>query len=110
MRRIAVCLLAFGFAGCSLLAGSRDLAQPAPFASGWWQEWRDPELNQLMTELERQNLTYKAAGLRIKEAEALRRAAGATLLPSFDAVASASRGTRGSPLLGGLSEAGGEAF
>ncbi len=108
--RFLVCLLALGLAGCSYLAGSPDAAKPAPLHAGWWHEWNDPELHSFMTELEQQSLTYKAAGLRIEEADALRRAAGASLLPSFDVVGAANRGTRSVPLLGGLSEAGGEAF
>ena len=62
-----------------------DLAQ-------WWQQQGDPLLVELISSAQAVSPTVASARSRIEQARATRVAAGAALLPSLDATASASRG------------------
>lgn len=65
--------------------------QDAPPSLDWWRGFRSPELTVLMEETQRVNLDIAAATARILQADALARTAGASLLPTLDANASATR-------------------
>jgi outer membrane protein, multidrug efflux system len=60
--------------------------------SQWWSQFDDPLLARLIAAAEAVSPTIASAGARISEARATRVGAGAALLPSLGAVASASRG------------------
>ncbi len=57
----------------------------------WWQGLHDPVLNQLMVQAAAGNWDVKVAGARISEARSVHNAAVATLFPTGDLMASASR-------------------
>ena len=50
----------------------------------WWSEFNDPLLNQLITEASTENLSLKAALLRVKEARGARRLAIGAVLPQIN--------------------------
>ena len=58
----------------------------------WWQQQGDPLLVELISSAQAVSPTVATARSRIEQARASRVAAGAALLPSLDATASASRG------------------
>lgn len=60
--------------------------------SQWWQQQGDPLLVELISAAQAVSPTIATARSRIEQARATRVAAGAALLPSLDASASASRG------------------
>lgn len=60
--------------------------------SQWWQQQGDPLLVELISAAQAVSPTVATARSRIEQARATRVAAGAALLPSLDASASASRG------------------
>jgi len=60
--------------------------------SQWWQQQGDPLLVELIAAAQAVSPTVATARSRIEQARATRVAAGAALLPSLDATASASRG------------------
>lgn len=62
----------------------------------WWTAFRDPQLNTLMDQMERQSPTIAQAEAQYREAQALLRQAQAGLFPTLTASASASRGLSGS--------------
>lgn len=58
----------------------------------WWQQFNDPLLVQLIEAAQNVSPTVASAASRIEQSRATRIAAGASLLPSLDASASAQRG------------------
>ncbi|HET7909340.1 MAG TPA: efflux transporter outer membrane subunit [Nitrospira sp.] len=54
----------------------------------WWEQFDNPELNQLMDQALKDNPGLKAASARLREAEGLVRVEGARLLPFLEADAS----------------------
>ena len=66
----------------------------------WWQQFNDPLLIDLIEAAQTASPTVATAGSRIAQARANRIAAGATLLPTVDASASASRGNTQNGLAG----------
>jgi NodT family efflux transporter outer membrane factor (OMF) lipoprotein len=60
--------------------------------SQWWQQFNDPLLVQLIDAAQGVSPTVASAASRIEQSRATRVAAGAALLPSLDANASAQRG------------------
>ncbi len=67
-------------------------ASPAIWpAADWWQGFGSAQLNQLIEEAQRNNDDLAGAMARVQEADAQARIAGAALLPSLDAGATASR-------------------
>jgi len=104
-------LLAVALSGCAALGGAGPagngldvVAVPAewqaPLPHGgqlgelarWWQQFDDPLLDRLIAAAEASSPNVAAAATRIEQARATRAAAGAALLPSLGASASASRG------------------
>jgi len=75
------------------------LKQDAPPSLDWWRGFRSQELTVLMEETQRVNLDIAAATARILQADALARTAGAALLPTLDANASATRSKSSSGFL-----------
>lgn len=73
----------------------------------WWEQFDDPALSRLVAAAEDASPTVASAGARIADARSRRVAAGATLLPSLDAVANASRGRQDVSLPLGTSESAG---
>jgi NodT family efflux transporter outer membrane factor (OMF) lipoprotein len=64
---------------------------PAPSLDAWWTGFDDPELVRIVHRALRQNLDLAAAFARVEQARAAARAAGAQLLPTFDATAQVSK-------------------
>jgi multidrug efflux system outer membrane protein len=64
----------------------------------WWQQFDDPLLVQLIESAQTSSPTVATARSRIEQARATRAAARASLLPTLDAQASASRGNTQPPL------------
>ena len=61
----------------------------------WWEVFKDPQLDALMTPVEVSNQTIKAAEARVREARALTQQARAALFPLVSASASALRSGSG---------------
>lgn len=59
--------------------------------AGWWRGFADPQLDALIAAAQLHNLDLAAAVARVREADAVARVAGAPLLPSLDATATATR-------------------
>ncbi|MBG9388856.1 efflux transporter outer membrane subunit [Caenimonas aquaedulcis] len=73
----------------------------------WWAQWDDPLLIQLIESAQSASPTLATAASRIRQARATRVAAGAALLPTLDAVASAQRGDTQPPVpLASVAQAG----
>lgn len=68
------------------LGGETDAAWPA---DGWWRAYGDPQLARLIEEGLRDSPDAAAAAARFRQAQGMARAAGASLLPSIGASASA---------------------
>jgi len=102
----AVVLVAAGVAGCAMTG---DGPAPTPIVAPtwqaplphdgqvgelrrWWTQFDDPLLARLIDAAQTASPTIASAAARIADASARRTAAGAALLPSLDAVASAGRG------------------
>ncbi len=115
---LAAMLIALGLAGCAA-TGPGPLAPPpvapawlAPLPHGgdvaelrrWWTQFDDPLLVRLIEAAEGASPTIASAAARIADARARRAAAGAALLPSLDAAATASRGRQDVSLPVGTSE------
>lgn len=66
----------------------RVTGAPVPLEH-WWSGFNDPELSRIVERVLAQNLDLAAALARVREARAAAQAAGAQLLPSFDAAAQA---------------------
>ena len=108
---IAAVALPLWLAGCAAPAAAPPLAATAPprwYAplphngalsdlTLWWQQFSDPLLVQVIESAQALSPTVAAARSRIAQARAARVAAGAALLPTLDAQASASRGNAQPP-------------
>ncbi|GLQ51802.1 efflux transporter outer membrane subunit [Dyella flava] len=70
------------------LAAPADTAPPLPLDT-WWQGFKDPELDQIVDRVRRQNLDLAAALARVTQAQAVAEAAGARRLPSGELAVSA---------------------
>src|ERR1700761_6964476 len=62
---------------------------PAPALETWWSGFQDPALTRIVERALAQNLDLQAALARVDQARAAAREAGAQLLPSGEATASA---------------------
>ncbi|ROZ79108.1 efflux transporter outer membrane subunit [Ramlibacter sp. WS9] len=110
-RSIAAALAALCLAGCSSLRPPDAVQAAAPpqwYAplphngtltdlTAWWQQFNDPLLVELIESAQTANPTVASAASRIRQARATRVAAGAALLPTLDATASAQRGNNQPP-------------
>jgi outer membrane protein, multidrug efflux system len=68
------------------------VSDPAAWPSAdWWHGFGSPKLDQYIAEAQRANFDLAAAIARVREADALAKVAGAALLPSVSAGASAAR-------------------
>lgn len=85
-RELPAASLQSGWTGVEASAGNADPA------IAWWTLFRDPALDALVARAEARNLDLRAAEAGVREARALRAAAGAELLPQIDAGADVSRG------------------
>ena len=106
LPRATALALAFGLAGCAnFMAPTQVDAQVAPqwqaplphqgavsSLAQWWQRQGDPVLAELIDAAQAVSPSVAQALARVDAARATRAAAGAALLPSLDASASASRG------------------
>jgi outer membrane protein, multidrug efflux system len=119
-RACRACLLlslALGPAACSVGPAYRHPAATTPAAwqnapsgvgadwpaADWWQSFGSAQLNDYIARAQSSNDDIAAAAARVREADAQARIAGAALLPTLDAGASASRQrqrvvTSGSPV------------
>jgi NodT family efflux transporter outer membrane factor (OMF) lipoprotein len=68
---------------------TRQTTLPAPRLDHWWTGFDDPELEKVVQRALDQNLDLQAAIARVSQARAAAQAAGAQLLPTIDADASA---------------------
>jgi NodT family efflux transporter outer membrane factor (OMF) lipoprotein len=112
MHRIAAAAAWLSLAGCAIQPPApRPAVDPPPAwqaplphdgtlagLSLWWQQFNDPLLVELVEAAQAASPTVATARSHIAQARAARVAAGAALLPSLDAVASASRGNNQPPL------------
>jgi len=64
-----------------------ELATPFPLDQPWWESFGDPVLNQLVEDALEQNLGLQQLVLRIEQAQALHRQAGARLFPALGGAA-----------------------
>jgi NodT family efflux transporter outer membrane factor (OMF) lipoprotein len=69
---------------------NRQVEAPAPPFETWWTGFRDPVLTHIVERALEQNLDLAAAIARVDQARAIAREAGAKLLPTGTAAASAS--------------------
>jgi outer membrane protein, multidrug efflux system len=76
-------------------------AEAAWPSADWWRGFRSADLDNLVAEAQQDNYELGAAIARVREADALVRVAGAALLPSIGAGASASRQRDLFPINGG---------
>ena len=74
----------------SAAVDSRQIEAPAPPVETWWTGFRDPVLTRIVERALEQNLDLAAAIARVDQARAVAREAGAKLLPTGTAAASAS--------------------
>jgi NodT family efflux transporter outer membrane factor (OMF) lipoprotein len=74
----------------SAAVDSRQIEAPAPPFETWWTGFRDPVLTHIVERALEQNLDLAAAIARVDQARAVAREAGAKLLPTGTAAASAS--------------------
>jgi outer membrane protein, multidrug efflux system len=105
LRLTAAAAALLWLAGCAAPRPSENVAAPAPpqwYAplphngtladlTAWWQQFNDPLLIELVEAAQAASPTVASAASRIRQARATRVAAGAALLPTLDAVASAGR-------------------
>jgi NodT family efflux transporter outer membrane factor (OMF) lipoprotein len=71
------------------MVANRQTTLPAPRLDNWWTGFNDPELEKVVQRALDQNLDLQAAMARVSVARAAAQAAGAQLLPTVDANASA---------------------
>ncbi|MFK0569869.1 TolC family protein [Endozoicomonas sp.] len=76
------------------LAGQQQIQ---PRQQQWWLSFSDPQLEQLMAQALDNNFSLKASAARVKQAEALAKQSGASLLPSLSATADGGRTFRPGP-------------
>ncbi len=103
MRRVLSVLLIFGLAGCAAGRNYRPPAtvmpvgwsEPASDAAApvnqWWRTFQDPKLDSLIDRAVAQNHDLRMAAARVREARALRNAAGFDLAPAVNGNASYTR-------------------
>jgi outer membrane protein, multidrug efflux system len=72
-------------------SGGSDASASVWPAAEWWHGFGSPHLDELIAEAERSNDDLAGAVARVQEADAQARIAGAALLPTLDAAATASR-------------------
>ncbi|VVE15676.1 Multidrug/solvent efflux pump outer membrane protein MepC [Pandoraea capi] len=123
LRSLTLVCAAVVVSGCALHEppASRDVATPSAFQSGagastplpdhavdqaWWQAFGSASLDRVIAMTARDSLDVAAAYARVRQAQALARIAGASLLPSLDGNASASRQGR----IGGNADVSGTAL
>lgn len=106
LRALMLPATALLLAGCAVTRPPSQVEAPLPaqwFAplphdgqladmARWWEQLQDPLLVDLISAAQAASPTIAQAAARIETARATRVAAGAALLPSLDATASASRG------------------
>ena len=111
LRLTAAAAALLWLAGCAAPRPSESVAAPAPpqwYAplphngtltdlTAWWRQFNDPLLIELVEAAQAANPTVASAASRIRQARATRVAAGAALLPTLDAFASAARGNTQPP-------------
>ena len=111
-RLVALGAAVLWFTGCASPGPPASVAAKAPpqwYAplphngtvaglTGWWQQFNDPLLVELIDAAQIASPSVASAAARIEQARATRVAAGAALLPTLDAVGSASRGNSQPPL------------
>jgi NodT family efflux transporter outer membrane factor (OMF) lipoprotein len=73
------------------VVASRKATLPAPKLDSWWTGFNDPMLEKIVQRALDQNLSLQAALARVAQARAAAQAAGAQLLPTVDAVGSATK-------------------
>jgi len=76
-------------------------ATRSPQGVGWWQDFDDPVLNDLVERALKNNENLQVAAARIAEVRGLRESANAALFPHVDAAAGSQRGNPGVTTLGG---------
>lgn len=105
LRSLAACAAALLLSACAVQRPPESVAAPTPpqwYAplphngtltdlTRWWQQFNDPLLMELIVAAQEASPTVTAAASRIEQARATRVAAGAALLPTLDAQASATR-------------------
>jgi outer membrane protein, multidrug efflux system len=105
LRSLAACAAALLLSACAVQRPPESVAAPTPpqwYAplphngtltdlTRWWQQFNDPLLMELIVAAQEASPTVAAAASRIEQARATRVAAGAALLPTLDAQASATR-------------------
>ena len=121
LRITAAAAAAFWLAGCTSLRPPEQVAAATPpqwYAplphngtlvdlSAWWQQLNDPLLVELIESAQTASPTVASAASRIRQAHAIRVAAGAALLPTLDASASVRRDNSQPPLpLASVAQAG----
>ena len=107
-QALSFVLLSLALTGCASwsLPHAESSEQKSENVSDWWLAFEDDALNALMTQVSEQNLTYKIAEARLREAQAQASASRGALFSSVDAVGNANRGERGVPRLAGSVDAG----
>ncbi|MDB5870784.1 MAG: putative outer rane channel [Ramlibacter sp.] len=110
--RFIAAAAALGLAGCSGPRPPGQVAADTPAQwyaplphngtltdlTTWWQQFNDPLLIELIESAQAASPTVATAATRIRQARATRIGAGAALLPTLDAVASAQRGNNQPPV------------
>jgi multidrug efflux system outer membrane protein len=105
LRPIAACAVLALVAGCAVQRPPEAVPAPAPpqwYAplphngtladlTQWWQQFNDPLLMELVVAAQQASPTVASAASRIAQSRATRTAAQASLLPTLDAQAQASR-------------------
>ena len=108
LRSLLAAAALAAIAGCAVVPGDPPVPGDAPVPAEWqaplphggqlgalrvwWQQFDDPLLTELIDAAQTLSPTLASAGSRLAQARAARVAAGAALLPTLDATASASRG------------------
>lgn len=96
MRKWSLLMASLALAGCSVTPAYEAPAvqQDAVFlyrahideqqtvSSQWWHRYQDPQLNALVRDVQRQNITLQVAQLRIESARAYRSAVATTRIPT----------------------------
>jgi outer membrane protein TolC len=105
LRPLAACAAAVLLSACAVQRPPEAVSAPTPpqwysplphngtltDLTRWWQQFDDPLLMELIVAAQTVSPTVAGAASRIEQARAIRTAAGAALLPTLDAQASAVR-------------------